>query len=374
MNILVVDDEYGPRESLRMILKKQYTVFTADSGEKAIEIFNRFPIDMVTLDIMMPGINGMDLLKYIRERDQYIDVILISGYGAFEHALEGIRYGIMDFITKPFSVPEILEIVINAEKRKHLREDTDLNSLRNKISVLENKLTFFSQTTRVGELAALYAHEIKNPLGAISLRAQAGMMAVQTRNLNSLEKHFETIMTQTERISKITNSLLRISHPESEKKDKANVHTILEELIDFFAIQLRTKQITIQKRFNRSIPPVFADQDSIFQVFLNITLNAFKVLDEGGVLSIKTGLEKNCTFCDSEMIRIDFKDNGPGIPKEFHEKVFEPFFTTNKNSGSGLGLYGCRKILTAHDGTITVNSTPGKGSTFSVFLPKAMDN
>jgi response regulator RpfG family c-di-GMP phosphodiesterase len=118
-SILVVDDEIGPRESLRMILKPIYEVYTASNGPEALQFISRDKIDLVTLDLKMPGISGIDVLKEIKKLRSDIEVVIITGYGTLTNAVEAIRYGAVDFISKPFNVAEILSIVGKAVERRN---------------------------------------------------------------------------------------------------------------------------------------------------------------------------------------------------------------------------------------------------------------
>jgi len=119
-NILIVDDEIGPRESLRMILKQNYNVFTVENGHAAIQMIQQIEMDVLTLDLKMPGISGIDALKEIRMIDPNVMVIIITGYGTLKSAIEAIRYGVFDYIPKPFNVPEIMGIIDKAIQRRKL--------------------------------------------------------------------------------------------------------------------------------------------------------------------------------------------------------------------------------------------------------------
>ena len=119
-NILIVDDEIGPRESLRMILKQNYNVFTVENGYAAIQMIQQIEMDVLTLDLKMPGISGIDTLKEIRVIDPNVMVIIITGYGTLKSAIEAIRYGVFDYIPKPFNVPEIMAIIDKAIQRRKL--------------------------------------------------------------------------------------------------------------------------------------------------------------------------------------------------------------------------------------------------------------
>ena len=119
-NILIVDDEIGPRESLRMILKTNYNVYCVDNGYAAVQMMRQTEMDVVTLDLKMPGISGIDTLKEIREIDPNVMVIIITGYGTLKTAIEAIRYGVFDYIPKPFNVPEIMSIIDKSIQRRKL--------------------------------------------------------------------------------------------------------------------------------------------------------------------------------------------------------------------------------------------------------------
>jgi len=118
-SILVVDDEVGPRESLRMILKPTYDVHTATNGQEALQFISREKIDLVTLDLKMPGISGIDVLKEIKKLHADIEVVIVTGYGTLTNAVEAIRYGAVDFISKPFNVAEIISIVSKSVERRN---------------------------------------------------------------------------------------------------------------------------------------------------------------------------------------------------------------------------------------------------------------
>ncbi len=118
-SILVVDDEVGPRESLRMILKPIYDVYTATNGQEALQFISREKIDLVTLDLKMPGISGIDVLREIKKLHADIEVVIVTGYGTLTNAVEAIRYGAVDFISKPFNVAEIISIVSKSVERRN---------------------------------------------------------------------------------------------------------------------------------------------------------------------------------------------------------------------------------------------------------------
>lgn len=121
--ILIVDDEIGPRESLKMILKPFYKIETAENALKALEILREKEIDLVTLDLKMPGMDGSEALKEIKQKKPDVEVLIITGYGSLKSAIDGIRHGACDYVLKPFNISEIITIINKAlNKRKKMKE------------------------------------------------------------------------------------------------------------------------------------------------------------------------------------------------------------------------------------------------------------
>lgn len=144
-SILIVDDELGPRESLRMILEPIYDVHTVDNGQEALNFICREKVDLVTLDLKMPGLTGVDVLREIKNLRPDIDVIIITGYGSLNNAQEAIRFGAGDFISKPFNVADIIAIVSKSFERRSYNLKVknfiqQINSLRSTLG--ENKEIF----------------------------------------------------------------------------------------------------------------------------------------------------------------------------------------------------------------------------------------
>ena len=134
--ILIVDDEFGPRESLRMILKPLYEVYTASDGQEALRVISEREIDVVTLDLNMPGLSGIEVLKEIKKLRPDAEVIVITGYGSLGNASEAIRLGAGNFISKPFNVSEIISAVVRAIERR--RYNLRIKSLLERIPKLRS--------------------------------------------------------------------------------------------------------------------------------------------------------------------------------------------------------------------------------------------
>jgi putative two-component system response regulator len=156
-NILIVDDELGPRESLRMILKPSYNIFIAEDGYKALEIIKQVPIDLITLDLRMPGLSGIDVLKEVRESNKDIQVIVITGYGSLGTITTASQYGVYDYISKPFNVSDVTMVVQKSlDKRRY---GTDIKKLLEDIGTLRG-LSKLDRTKKIFEKCASFIKEL----------------------------------------------------------------------------------------------------------------------------------------------------------------------------------------------------------------------
>jgi PAS domain S-box-containing protein len=230
---------------------------------------------------------------------------------------------------------------------------------------LERQLMHAEKLASVGILAAGVAHEIGNPLSAISGYAQL----MDTDEIKSEERRefAGAIASQAERINKIIRDLLDYSRPSPFKGQATAVNQAIEAVLNMFFTEKRlaSYKLAIDRDLSRELPPVLIDRDQLQQVVLNIVMNAAQAMEKGGRLAISTR-EKD------GFIRIAFADTGPGIPKEYLPLIFDPFYTTKPvGQGTGLGLSICDRIISQAGGRIEVKSRPGKGTTFTVLLPAA---
>jgi PAS domain S-box-containing protein len=214
----------------------------------------------------------------------------------------------------------------------------------------------------VGRMSAGIAHEINNPLSVISF---ANQILLNEYSYNP-EQH-ELLMrvdTEVERLRNLTSDLLAYSaDKQEERKQPTDLNQVIAEVLTLLRYELNKKQVEATTRF-ADLPPVPVDKNRLKQIFINLVLNAVQAMDEHGGIEITTRVdEKNC-------LRINFCDNGPGIPDELKLRIFEPFFTSRKDgTGTGLGLYLCRKIIKDYQGQLNVVDAPSGGCCFEIILP-----
>ncbi len=229
----------------------------------------------------------------------------------------------------------------------------------------------------VGELAAGIAHELNNPIGGILGYAQfaaskLGHIRVDSESneiMDNLRRYLGYIEKESQRCKDIVQNMLNFTRTEPLHYQPMNVNRTLTESLQFMEHNLACGGITLRKHFSRQLPDIIGDGNQLYQVFVNLLINAQKAMDEGGRLTVTTR-RGHRPEDRGVMVEIRFTDTGCGIPKDYRDKIFEPFFTTRRiGEGTGLGLSISYRIVKNHGGDICVNSKVGHGTTFTVRLP-----
>ncbi|MEJ2155410.1 MAG: ATP-binding protein [Desulfobacteraceae bacterium] len=216
----------------------------------------------------------------------------------------------------------------------------------------------------VGTLTSGIAHELNNPLNNISITAEALLEDLESFSHDELMEMLRDIFTQAERASTTVRNLLDFTRLEQSKVETIDVSTLVQSSLRLVENEHQVKNIESETRIADNLPKVKGNFSKLQQVLINMFINSAQAMPEGGHLCITAGMD------DGNFIRIDVSDYGCGIPKENLEKVFDPFFTTKDvGTGTGLGLSVSYGIIKEIGGRITVDSSEGAGTTFSVFLP-----
>jgi signal transduction histidine kinase len=276
----------------------------------------------------------------------------------------------------------ILNLSHKFSKDIYSHEDLELlNTLANQAAIaienarlyedLKKSKSYIRRADRLaslGTLTAGLAHEIRNPLVAIKTLTQ---LLPERLDDEEFRNHFLNIASgEVDRISSLLNELLEFARPSDPKLEFEDINSILDGMILLISTESKKKQIQIIKQYDPELPRVKVDREQIKQVFLNILLNAIEATPENGEIRIKTRSFKKPS--GEPYVQIEFTDTGCGIPSEYLEEIFNPFFTT-KTTGSGLGLSISNQIVQDHRGYIVVESEEKKGSSFYVNLPVNQD-
>jgi signal transduction histidine kinase len=227
---------------------------------------------------------------------------------------------------------------------------------------LQEQLRRTERVAELGTLASGMAHEIGTPMNVILGRAEYLMDRVTEE---PIKRGLQTIITQVERITRVMNQLLSFARRKAPQRVPLDLRNVIEDGMEMFQERLARNQIRVEMEMADPCLMVLADADQMSQVLINLIVNALHAMPEGGTLRV--GLE-----ADQPMVKLTVSDTGHGIPREVIEKVFDPFFTTKEfGQGTGLGLTVVKGIIEEHQGSIAAESEEGKGTTFTIRLPKS---
>ncbi|HOL35960.1 MAG TPA: ATP-binding protein [bacterium] len=364
--VLIIDDELGPRESLRILLKDFYTVFLATNGDEGLTMLKTHSIDTIILDLRMPGKSGLETLEEIRKINPDVPVIVLTGFGTLEAAQKAVHLNIFEFISKPFDINEMKDCVSRAvEKNRIILSTTSIiNQLNNLNTNIEQKIHDLEKFALLGELSAEVLHEINNPLTIILGYVQILMQEMASRNDTTTEEtwqYLKVVENEVKRCQTIAKSFFNASK-NSFKRTPVSINIIIENMICFFRDNPIAKHVNFFCDFEKDISLILASPEQLQQVFTNLLVNAIEAMDAKGNINIET---KN----QSKKVVVKISDTGKGMPKELLEKIFQPFFTTKSGKGTGIGLTISKKIIETHGGQIYAESQPEKGTTFILYFP-----
>jgi len=372
IRVLLVDDEEGFRAAIaRRLGKRGFVLMQASCGEDCLDILGKEPVDVVILDVKMPGISGIETLKIIKQNHETVQVILLTGNVAVSDGIEGIKSGAFDYLTKPVEIDHLVNKIKQAVDIIRLgKEKQEELEYRAK---LEKKMIDTERLVSLGTLSTGIAHEINNPLAIINESAGFIKEVINTPEMSGFPKKdallmgLEKIEKSVKRARKITHQLLGHVKKQDSQFSKVNLVELLTDTLALLKKEMEDKQITINWEIDKKSNVFWSDPYQIRQVLINLLNNAVYALKEKGSITLSIGET-------DDTIILEIKDNGMGIPKEHMGKIFDPFFTTKSfDEGTGLGLFVVHKIISDLCGTIEVESALGKGTSFIITLPKRVE-
>ncbi|HXV81875.1 MAG TPA: ATP-binding protein [Candidatus Binatia bacterium] len=238
--------------------------------------------------------------------------------------------------------------------------------LRHQAQELEQQLIASGRLVSLGEITASMAHEFNNPLGIVMGFAQD--LLSETEPTDPHYRSLQIIDEETRRCEKIIQDLLQFARPKSTDLHSTDVKQLVEKSLGLVANHLYKQKIEPSKRIEENLPKISADSQELEQVLVNLYFNAIDAMPQGGKLTVSVSPVLAASGAP-EKVAISVSDTGLGITPEDLPKIFQPFFTANKKRGLGLGLPICNRIIKNHGGKIQVESQPGQGTTFQVYLP-----
>ncbi|MFN2542878.1 MAG: ATP-binding protein [Chthoniobacterales bacterium] len=372
--VLVIDDEIGPRESLRMLLKPNYQVHTADCVEAGLKLLREKQPDTIVMDIRMPGMNGIEGLRKIREIDPHLSVIMLTGFGALETAKEALRLGANDYISKPFDTGEMRDIIgRNVERtRVHRASDRAAAEIQELNNRLLKELAQKERLASLGQASAEFVHDLGNPLtivwGYVQLLArklEQSENGSSPQNATSI-KELKIIEQNVRLCRELLTMWQSYGSSDALPRKAISVSAVLQEVLKATAPMATQSGVELQTDVCADPCTLAGDAIQIKRAIQNVIINAIQAAAEK-----KGSIRVTCTRKDF-YVDLRVEDNGPGIPPAQINKIFDPYFTTKQaKSGTGLGLYISKNVVEDHNGSIKVESAPGAGSTFTIRLPLA---
>lgn len=494
--ILLIDDEFDNTKILSMSLRSDgYPVLIASSGEEGLLVFHQKKPEIVITDIRMPGMDGLEVLKQIRQTTDLTEVIIITGHGDIDLAIESLQNGASDFINKPIH-DEALAVALKRAREKlaikhQIREyTTDLENRvqaatrelkkqanfqqelinsasdgiigmddqmkvvlfnpgaeiifgykaqdvvqsktgldlfpddmakvllsamkadikhvgRQEVSIfsgtgdlipvnfsgavlydqdipvgcvaflqdlreiyrLRNELIRGERLAAIGQTVAGLAHCIKNILHGLEGGSYVLDAALKRHDTEKLDSGWHMIQRTVQRTSTLLRDLLTYSKDRQPEYQACNPNQIAGEVCDLMAPLANDHQIKLIRRFDPSIQTARMDSQAVYRSLLNLVSNAIDacIFDENREKAFEVRVSTR--YDSNHRIRFDVADTGCGMEDVVKNQLFTSFFSTKGSKGTGLGLLVTQKLIEAHQGTISVQSEPGKGSTFTIWLP-----
>ncbi len=375
--ILIIDDEPSVLEALRLFLEDEgYEVHEALEGEAGLRLFRSVSPDVVVTDLRMPGMPGLDVINEIRKLDQTVPIIVITGYGTLDYAIEAIRSEVHDFITKPIDLDYLRDTLEKARSGLQTAEEVQkgMIALREQVDLLQlewkeqlSRLVEVEPLVQTGRLLAAILHNLNSPLTYIM--GQAELLHAVHPEVENLE----AIREQAARMKRMmTTFVRRLRTCQSRDTEPLLLNELLREEVLFLESHPYLKaEINTAWELDISLPLFTGVAADFSQVFGNILRNALEAMHGQPHKKLKIH-----TWHDDSNVHISIHDNGPGIPEHLMGRIFEPFFTTKAldcgspgSLGMGIGLYHCREIVHQYGGSLEVLSKPGQGTAFVIHLP-----
>ena len=371
--ILLVDDEEGIRKVLGIALADLgYDVLTAENGVEALRIFENARPPIVLTDIKMPEMDGIELLRQLKQESPDTEVIMITGHGDMDLAIKSVKYEATDFVTKPIN-DEVLEIALNRAQeriamRRKLNEYTQ--NLEQLVQEKTKKLVEAERLAAVGQTVAGLSHAIKNITGGLKGGAFVLEKGIELSDQKYLMQGWEMIKGNVDKITNLSLDLLNYAKDTELDFQACDPNKPAQEVIDLMRPRAQELGITLSSDFSDKLNTCHFDSDLIYRCLLNLVTNAIDACVHGAA-----GKEKKKVVvltkkrCDSE-IEYQVQDNGCGMNAEVKKNIFQRFFSTKGSEGTGIGLMITKKIVDEHSGVITVESEEGAGSRFIIRIPK----
>lgn len=385
-----MDDEEGPRASLKVVFKTDFDVLLAANGQDAIALAQGRHIDVAILDILMQGMSGVDVLRELKQLDEGIEVIMLTAYETLETARQALRLGAREYLNKPFDIPTLRSVTARALERR--RANAELRVAHQRLVELQVELT---RNAALGESATTVMHDLNSPLAVIGgfvellNRQLQNVAALQGDELEMMRSSLGRVKDQVHRCLEISRRYLTSTRTVAPADERASIQQVLTDLKEL----LLKHPCAGGNQFDVELPaaPVFAaiNDTDLLRVLLNLATNALQACTRPHRVIVfaqaLTPSEVPTTFLNNDneriigenaltkwipMVAISVRDQGEGMPPEVMRRLFvESFSTKPSGHGHGVGLGSVKNLVLSAKGAVRVSTAPGMGSSFTVYLP-----
>jgi signal transduction histidine kinase len=378
LEILIIDDNKIDREAIRRSLKAlglgdTCRLHEADSGRAGLEFIAGKNLDCVFLDYRLPDMDGIALLKQLYDSKTDLcksPVVMLTGQGSEAVMLEALRWGAQDYLLKDNITPVALNIA--------LKKAQELFDLKQNRRMAEEQLHHMRKLEAVGQLTSGIAHDFNNLLTVVLGNLHLLKQKVEEKQEELEPQYILKKITTMETVARNGADLIkRLMVFTRQRPLQLRVVNVNDCISNAFEILKRSLGETIRVEVNPANDawPVLMDAEEFGNVLINLAVNARDAMPRGGRLSIGTQNKVVPTSQEmqaGEYTLVTVTDTGTGMPPEIAERIFEPFFTTKPaGEGTGLGLSMAYGFVKQSNGHISVDSAPGRGTTFRIYLPRA---
>lgn len=415
----------------RILNKLVDRLYIAENGKAGLEAYSKYQPDLIITDIMMPVMDGLEMVEKIRAQDNMVKLVILSAYGEAEYFMDAIKIGVNHFLLKPVETKRLTTLVealansillerkvkeqelqrklaeenlrqLNQELEKRVEDRTkDLQrEIRDKIQA-ENDLKELnlhlekrvkeelkkrekqqqlliqkSKLESIGELAAGIAHEINQPLGGISMGLDNILFKLSIDSISEeyVRKKIDALFQDIDRIRQIINHVRVFSRDQKNLvDDTVNINDVIHDSLSLISKQYHNHNIEIALKLSDKFCLTSGNKYRLEQVFLNLLSNAKYAVDEKSILTDDADYSKMIeisTYKDEKYVVVEILDNGAGIPEKHLPNIFDPFFTTKDvETGTGLGLSISYGIIKEMKGEIEVESKENEYTKVIVIMP-----
>jgi signal transduction histidine kinase len=353
--ILVVDDENGPRQALRMLLKEEHEVRLAADVPAALKILEQEPINLVITDLRMPQQSGVELLQIVKQLYPETQVIILTGYAHLDSAMQAVQFGAFAYIEKPFD---------NMLMLQRVEESLAKYRMEHEHRVLERLAIEANRFETLGRLVAGIIHDMGTPLSVVGSQIE---LILGNPERGDLEDRLKTMQSQVRHCSEMVRAAMNFLRYEHQPSAPFSLNHLLDACLEVAQPVLRNQRVQVVRKLTDNLPSAIGDLVLVRQAVLNLITNACHAMAEqepAQEITLETWTENGSVFLAVE-------DSGPGIPEQYRSRIYDTFFTTKGRKGTGLGLAVVRNVMNRHKGSIMLVEKEGRGARFELAFPEA---